>query len=131
VALLNPEVVHTGQAAGPAGWSYRVLYPSVEVVIAVAAELGWPRGTPSFPETVVDDERSALLLLSAHSAAERGDLLASSSLLAAALAGLLRALHDCGVSRLVRSRAPIFGQDPLLEQQETTEDLRRIIIYTF
>jgi AraC-like DNA-binding protein len=91
VALLNPEVVHTGQAAGPAGWTYRVLYPAVDVVTGVAAELGWPRGTPSFPETVVDDEHSARLLLSAHSAAEHGDRLASSSLLAAALAGLLRA----------------------------------------
>jgi len=90
VALLNPEIVHTGQAAGPAGWSYRVLYPAVDVVTAVAAELGWPRGTPSFPETVVYDERSARLLLAAHVAAECGDRLASSSLLAAALAGLLR-----------------------------------------
>jgi AraC-like DNA-binding protein len=89
VALLNPEIVHTGQAAGPGGWTYRVLYPAVDVVTGVAAELGWPRGTPSFPETVVYDERSARLLLAAHVAAERGDRLASSSLLAAALAGLL------------------------------------------
>jgi len=91
VALLNPEIVHTGQAAGPAGWTYRVLYPAVDVVTGVAAALGWPRGTPSFPETVVYDQRSARLLLAAHVAAERGDRLASSSLLATALAGLLRA----------------------------------------
>jgi len=90
VALLNPEIVHTGQAAGPAGWTYRVLYPAVDVVSAVAAELGWPPGTPSFPETVVYDERSARLLLAAHVAAERGDRLASSSLLTTALSGLLR-----------------------------------------
>jgi len=32
VALLNPEVVHTGQAGVPEGWAYRVLYPSVELV---------------------------------------------------------------------------------------------------
>jgi AraC-like DNA-binding protein len=90
VALLNPEVVHTGQAAAPEGWSYRVLYPAVDVVTAVAAELGW-RATPFFPETVVYDERSARLLLAAHEAAEHGDRLASSSLLRAGLAGLIRA----------------------------------------
>jgi len=90
VALLNPEVVHTGQAAGPAGWTYRVLYPAVPVVTAIAAELGWPPGTPSFPQTVVYDQRSARLLLAAHVAAERGDRLASSSLLHTGLAGLLR-----------------------------------------
>ena len=99
VALLNPEIVHTGQAAGPDGWTYRVLYPAVDVVTGVAAELGWPHGTPSFPETVVYDERSARLLLAAHVAAERGDRLASSSLLATGLAGVLRAHARPGPGR--------------------------------
>jgi|SRR5215469_6026969 len=94
VALLNPEVVHTGQAATPAGWSYRVLYPKVNVVTEVAEQLGWRRGTPLFPQTVLYDERSAGLLRSAHSAAEHGDRLASSSLLYAALARLLTAHAD-------------------------------------
>ena len=43
VALLNPEVVHTGQAGSPDGWAYRVLYPAVDVVSGVAADLGWRR----------------------------------------------------------------------------------------
>ena len=55
VALLNPEVVHTGQAGVPEGWAYRVLYPSVGLVTGIAAELGAAPGTPSFPRTVVDD----------------------------------------------------------------------------
>jgi hypothetical protein len=32
VALLNPEVVHTGQAGPAEGWSYRMLYPAVSLV---------------------------------------------------------------------------------------------------
>ena len=90
VALLNPEVVHTGQAETPAGWAYRVLYPAADVVAGVAADLGWRPGPPSFPETVVHDAHSARLLRAAHVAAEHGDRLASSSLLSGALAGLLR-----------------------------------------
>jgi AraC-like DNA-binding protein len=90
VALLNPEVVHTGQAGVPEGWAYRVLYPAVDVVQAVSAELGGGRGTPYFPTTVVDHARSARLVRAAHLAAEHGDLLASSGLLHSALAGLLR-----------------------------------------
>ena len=86
VALLNPEVVHTGQAAVPEGWSYRVLYPAVGLVAGIAAELGGPGGTPVFRQTVIDDPRCARLLRSAHLAAEHGDRLASSSLLRAALA---------------------------------------------
>jgi AraC-like DNA-binding protein len=89
VALLNPEVVHTGQAAVPEGWSYRVLYPDVALVTGIAAELGAPPGTPSFPQTVISDPVSAGLLRSAHLAAEHGDRLASSSLLRAALATVL------------------------------------------
>ena len=100
VALLNPEVVHTGQAETPAGWAYRVLYPAADVVAGVAADLGWRRGTPSFPETVVDDPRSARLLRAAHVAAEHGDRLASSSLLRAALTRLLSA--HAGPGRLAR-----------------------------
>jgi AraC-like DNA-binding protein len=89
VALLDPDVVHTGQAATPAGWRYRVLYPRVSVVTEVAAELGWHTGTPRFPQTVVYDSGSAALLRAAHRAAEHGDQLASSTLLRTALAGLL------------------------------------------
>jgi AraC-like DNA-binding protein len=96
VALLDPEVVHTGQAATPAGWTYRVLYPEVRVVTDVAAQLGWRHGTPRFPQTVVSDPAIAALLRGAHRASEHGDQLASSSLLTSALAGLLRA-HAAGV----------------------------------
>lgn len=91
VALLNPDMVHTGQAGTPDGWTYRVLYPEVSVVTSIAAELGWPRGTPWFPQTVLYDPASAALLRRAHQAAEHGDQLASSSLLTAALTRLLRA----------------------------------------
>jgi len=91
VALLNPDMVHTGQAGTPDGWTYRVLYPEVSVVTGIAAELGWQRGTPWFPETVLYDPATAALLRTAHQAAEHGDQLVSSSLLTAALTRLLRA----------------------------------------
>ena len=103
VALLNPEVVHTGHAGIPEGWSYRVLYPSVRVVEDVAADLGAAPGTPRFAETVVADERSAQLVRAAHLAAEHGDPLAASSVLHAALAGLL------GRHALPAGREPAAG----------------------
>jgi AraC-like DNA-binding protein len=96
VALLNPDVVHTGHAATPAGWTYRVLYPQVSVVARIAAELGWRSGTPRFPETVLYDPATAAALRSAHQAAEDGDQLASSTLLTSALASLLRAHAAAG-----------------------------------
>jgi len=107
VALLNPDMVHTGQAGTPAGWAYRVLYPDPALVAGVAADLGWARGTPFFPDTVVYDARSGRLLRAAHIAAEHGDRLASSTLLRAALAGLLRAhARPGGRSAAAPARSP-------------------------
>jgi AraC-like DNA-binding protein len=96
VALLDPDVVHTGHAATAWGWAYRVLYPQVSVVTEVAAELGWRTGTPRFPQTVLYDPATAALLRSAHRAAESGDQLASSTLLTTALGGLLSAHAAAG-----------------------------------
>ena len=96
VALLDPDVVHTGHAATAWGWAYRVLYPQVSVVTEVAAELGWRAGTPRFPQTVLYDPDTAARLRSAHRAAECGDQLASSTLLTTALAGLLSAHAAAG-----------------------------------
>jgi AraC-like DNA-binding protein len=134
VALLNPEMVHTGQAAGPAGWAYRVLYPAVDVVTGVAAGLGWQRGTPSFPDVVVYDEGSARLLRAAHVAAERGDRLASSTLLATALAGLLRSharpLPQSSPDAVGRARGAVAAARDLLSERLTDpprlDDLARV-----
>jgi len=119
VALLDPDVVHTGQAGTPAGWAYRVLYPQVSVVTDVAAELGWRMGTPRFPQTVLYDQVTAALLRSAHRAAEHADDLASATLLHMALAGLLRA-HAAG--------GPATGPGPARRAPAavgTTRDLLR------
>jgi AraC-like DNA-binding protein len=90
VAILNPEVPHTGQAGVPGGWRYRVIYPAVDLVEDVAADLGAASGTPYFPRTVVDDPDAARLLRAVHHSAGHGDALASSSVLRTAIAGLLR-----------------------------------------
>lgn len=90
VVLVNPDTPHTGQAGVPEGWRYHALYPSIELMREIAAEIGGPRGTPCFPDGVVDDPVAARLLRAANRGAERADALASSSLLRLALAGLLR-----------------------------------------
>ncbi|SDI06559.1 AraC family transcriptional regulator [Nonomuraea jiangxiensis] len=89
IVLVNADSVHTGQAGTPDGWSYRMLYPSVDALAGIAAELGAPRSTPYFPEQVVRDEAVAALLGMAHLAAERGDALAASTLSRTLFARLL------------------------------------------
>ncbi|MFI7613014.1 AraC family ligand binding domain-containing protein [Nonomuraea terrae] len=89
VVLVNPDTAHTGQAGVPGGWSYRMLYPSIDLLAGVAAELGGPYGTPHFPSQVVRDDHVAALLARAHRAAERGDALAASTLSRTLFARLL------------------------------------------
>lgn len=89
LVLVNPESVHTGQAGTPGGWAYRMLYPSIDALAAIAADLGAPRGTPHFPRQVVRDDDLAALLGRAHLAAERGDALAASTLSRTMFARLL------------------------------------------
>jgi AraC-like DNA-binding protein len=105
VALIDPEVAHSGHAGVPEGWRYRVLYPAVDVVREVAAELGVSGGTPHFPDTVVDDPAVARLLRSVHASAARGDALAASSALRTALATILRR-HALPAAGSVRAASP-------------------------
>jgi AraC-like DNA-binding protein len=121
VALLNPEMVHTGQAGVPEGWSYRVLYPAVSVVREVSAELTGSAGTPFFPDTVVDDPRSARLVRAAHLAAEHGDPLASAGLLHAALAGLLREHSRAGRRSRPREARPAVRTAVSLLRERVTD----------
>ncbi|MGW4410234.1 AraC family ligand binding domain-containing protein [Nonomuraea sp. NPDC004702] len=89
LVLVNPDSVHTGQAGTPGGWAYRMLYPSVEALAGIAAELDAPLATPYFPHQVVRDPEVAALLERAHQAAERGDALAASTLSRTLFAKLL------------------------------------------
>jgi AraC-like DNA-binding protein len=121
VALLNPEMVHTGQAGVPEGWSYRVLYPSVSLVREVSTELTGSPGTPFFPDTVVHDPQSARLVRTAHLAAEHGDPLASASLLHGALAGLLREHARAGRRSRPREGRPAVRTVVSLLQERVTD----------
>ncbi|NYI03070.1 AraC family transcriptional regulator [Allostreptomyces psammosilenae] len=89
VPLLEPDIVHTGHAATPDGWRYRVLYPSVELVGAVAGELGMPPGTTTFGVRVAREGTLARLLLAAHHAADHHDPLTADTALRTALAQVL------------------------------------------
>jgi AraC-like DNA-binding protein len=72
VFILAPELVHTGDPAAEAGYSYEVLYLTPEVVAAAADEAGGRE--PRLPRhVVVDDPPLARRLSSLHACLRRGD----------------------------------------------------------
>jgi len=90
ICLINPGDVHTGRAATPGEWGYRVLYPTVGLMSTVASELGIDSETPAFRERVVYDDVMSAAIIDTYRAAGAGDRLESSVKMEMLLARLLR-----------------------------------------
>lgn len=90
LALVNPDTPHTGRAGVPEGWRYGAVYPSPEVVAAIAAETTSIRGTPGFVSPVLDDPYTVGLVHQILRAADEGNALAADTLLRVAVTRLLR-----------------------------------------
>lgn len=67
IILLNPDEPHTGEAATPAGFMYKALYPSAELMQSIAAEITpRRRPIPYFSAPVIYDRDLAQRLLNLH-----------------------------------------------------------------
>ncbi|MBV8658731.1 MAG: AraC family transcriptional regulator [Burkholderiales bacterium] len=69
VAIINPGEVHTGSRAAEEGWSYRVFYPTPELMRTLAESMdGWTGGTPYFTEAVTHDPALVASMRALHAA---------------------------------------------------------------
>ncbi|MEI5101232.1 AraC family transcriptional regulator [Streptomyces sp. PmtG] len=103
IALINPDTPHTGRGGGPEGWRYGAVYPSPEVVAAIAAETTTLRGTPGFLQPVLDDAYAVRLVHQVLHAAEEGNALAADTFLRVAVTRVLRLNGGRLPERTVRS----------------------------
>lgn len=72
VVVINPDMVHTGHAGHRLGWTYRMFYPSIEIMLRVADQIaGRPAGMPYFTQAVIKDPDMAARLWQLHFALER------------------------------------------------------------
>ena len=56
IVLINPDMVHTGYAGIESGWTYRMFYPSIDLMNSLAEEISHKKGDmPYFNATVVKD----------------------------------------------------------------------------
>ncbi|HEY6433183.1 MAG TPA: AraC family transcriptional regulator [Acetobacteraceae bacterium] len=98
VLVVNPEVVHDGEAGCEEGWTYRTFYPTIGLMEDVARELGMP-STPLFPPAALHDPLLAQQLAAAHRTAEQGDAEHAEQTMLLALRGLiLRHARGCQVA---------------------------------
>lgn len=98
LVAVNPDTVHTGHAALPEGWRYRMCYFGVELAERL---LPGSEGTPYFPEVVLDDSVLALEFRSLHR------ILQASPLRLERESGFLSVLGS-----LFRRHAKGLGKDP-------------------
>jgi AraC-like DNA-binding protein len=71
LVLLNPDEIHTGQVYGAEGWTYRALYPSVDLLAHIASTITERSENAYFsPTPIVYDPALANLLQRLHAALE-------------------------------------------------------------
>jgi AraC-like DNA-binding protein len=116
-----PGEVHTGHAATDAGWTYRMFYPSTDILQKIASDVaGRPRRIPFFWQTVIQDVDLAAQLYRLHKALENTalPLLAQQSRLLVALAHL--------ITRYADDPPPVSGigaeHDPVRRVREFIDD---------
>ena len=110
LVAVNPDELHDGCPAGD-GFAYRMLYPSVALLQAIADEAAdRPSGFPAFRAPVMHDPEVAAGLGRAHALMERqADKLAVDETLTAALSLMLRRHADIAppARRSGRATGPI------------------------
>jgi AraC-like DNA-binding protein len=114
LVALDPGEEHTGEVVSEDGWSYRILYPSAEVLGRVAAQVGGRScGGFRFPEPVIHDPHLAAAMDLLHRSLEdpAAPALEHESLFLFAY-GRLLARH---AKRRVEPREP--GREPLAVQR--------------
>jgi AraC-like DNA-binding protein len=90
VFLVNPEEMHTGEAATAQGYVYRTVYPRPALLEQVAEDATGRRAIPFFRQAVIRDSDLTYLLVAFHQAtAESTAKLATESLLTKALVRLI------------------------------------------
>lgn len=92
INTVNPDEVHTGQAATSAGWTYRMFYFSPQFLARMAEDIsGRPRPLPFFTAGVIADPALAALLRHTHlrCCEARSERLETDALLLRLFAGLL------------------------------------------
>ncbi|MGV1867307.1 MULTISPECIES: AraC family ligand binding domain-containing protein [unclassified Rhizobium] len=72
VCLISPGIVHEGWPSDEQGWSYRMFYPSSEMVSRAAIDI-FGRDGVTFVKPVVDDPQLFGQILAFHQAAEDPD----------------------------------------------------------
>ncbi|MFF9756294.1 AraC family transcriptional regulator [Streptomyces sp. NPDC014344] len=128
LALVNPDTPHTGRAGVPEGWQYGAVYPSPDVVAAIAAETTTLRGTPGFVTPVLEDPYTVRLVHRVLRATDEGNALAADTLLRVVVTRLLRLnggalprreVRTAGARTAARARAVLeerMAAPPTLEQ---------------
>jgi len=95
--LINPGVVHTGEAADAQGFELRSLYPSPSLMETAVFELTGKRALPFFKEVRVDQHWATKSILSLHKAILEGaEMLECESRVLWTLTQLIKQYADIG-----------------------------------
>jgi AraC-like DNA-binding protein len=113
LVVINPGEMHTGEAGTPEGWTYRMIYPSADLLRRIATQIsGREQDVPFFSQTVIRDAELFAAFRAAHISLEASpSRLENETRLLWTLARLVERHAD---GRL--ARAPLTAADAAVEQ---------------
>jgi AraC-like DNA-binding protein len=104
LVMVNPHEVHTGYAPLETGWTYRSIYPKLELMQQIGRQLG-VSGIPVFGQAVLRDVALERQFLQMHQVQQTNGALAAESMLLEVLAGFIARHAQTRVS------APVVRQE--------------------
>jgi AraC-like DNA-binding protein len=116
LVMVNPHEVHTGFAPLEVGWTYRSIYPNLELMQQIAKQLGL-NGIPVFGTAVLTDQALERQFLQMHQLQQQGSTLAAESRLLEVLAAFVlrhaeaRAKLQVGHEPFAVAKARCFLED--------------------
>jgi AraC-like DNA-binding protein len=130
LCFVHPDAVHDGRPEDD-GYAYRMIYPSVELIAELAADLTGrvPRGTVSFAAPVVHDPDLSAAFVAAHRAMEnRAEPLESDEAMVAVMGRILMRHGKLMAPAVpfIERRAIARAKDYLIANLTETVDLRTL-----
>ena len=116
MVIINPGEIHTGNAWGEDGWSYRMTYPGVTTLRQIASEMtGKVWDMPFFRETIIRDKDIVAQFRAMHQAMEANESRMTQDV-------LLRETFAPLIVRYADNRPNIFKMTPAQHAIERARD---------
>jgi AraC-like DNA-binding protein len=123
LVMVNPHEVHTGYAPLETGWTYRCIYPNVELMQQVAAQIGFA-DLPIFQQAVIGDKALESHFLQMHRLQKSGNTLAAETSLLEVLGAFVERYAEARVTGVAPSEPVAIAKARAFLEDNLRQNIR-------